>query len=257
MPNQYTKITNELNLKVEEIKLLLEEKYSVNEISNIIGYKYAAVYNCIVRNNLKHLVSVNNIGKSRTSKKKIEMYNNTHVLNKEILYELYIIQQKNLYEISKSYNMSPSGVLFRMRIFGIKTRSKKEAIKIMYEKRPEIREQHRKNANLGITGVFKKGNNYSNTKIEQQFEKYCVDYDIPYVRPFQITSDTHRYDFLIYEKLIVELDGLYWHNREKQKIKDKLHEEYAIKNGYEIIRFTDKEIRETKGKCFDRIRKTF
>jgi very-short-patch-repair endonuclease/predicted DNA-binding protein YlxM (UPF0122 family) len=256
MPNQYTKLTKELNRKVEEIKKLLEDDYSVSEICKILNYNYSAVYNCICRNNLKHLVGVEKIGKSRTSKKRYEEYNINHPLNEKVLYDLYVVKEKDLYEISKMYNVSPSGVLFRMKSLGIKTRNKKEASKIMYNKKPELREVHRKNANLGITGVFKKGNNYSNTKIEQQFEKYCIDNCIPYVRPFQITKETHRYDFLIYEGTIVELDGLYWHNKEKQKIKDKQHEEFAVKNGYQVIRFTDKEIKETKGECFDRIRKT-
>jgi very-short-patch-repair endonuclease/predicted DNA-binding protein YlxM (UPF0122 family) len=257
MPNQNTKITNELNKKVSEIEELLKDDYSVPEICNILGYKYAAIYNCICRNNLKHLVGVENIGKSRTFRKKYDDYNKNHLLNEEALHQLYVVEKKDLYEIAKIYNLSPSGVLFRMRRLGIKTRGKSEAIKLMYEKKPELRDVHRRNANLGLTGVFKKGNNYSNTKIEQHFEKYCIDNNIKYQRSFQITKDTHRYDFLIYDSIIVELDGLYWHNTEKQKIKDKAHEEWAVEHGYEIVRFTDKEIKETKGECFDRIRKVF
>jgi very-short-patch-repair endonuclease len=38
-------------------------------------------------------------------------------------------------------------------------------------------------------------------------------------------------------------------------IKDILHEEYAIENGFKIVRFTDKEIKETKGLCFERIKR--
>lgn len=256
MPNQYTKLSKELDKKVETIKTLLEDNYSVSEICKMLDYKYNAVYNCICRNGLKHLVGTEKIGKSRSFKKRYDEYNKIHPLNESVLYDLYVIQQKDLYEISRIYNVSPSGVLFRMRNFGIQTRSKKEAVKLMYDKKPELRDVHRKNANLGITGVFKKGNNYSNTKIERQFEKYCIDNSIPYTRQFQITEDTHRYDFLIYEKTIVELDGLYWHNTEKQKVKDKQHEEFASTNGYNVVRFTDKEIKETEGECFDRIRKT-
>lgn len=255
MPNQLTKLKNEIDGKKDIIKKLLEDNYSVAEICRILNYKYASVYNCIRRNNMKHLVSVNNIGKSRTSRKRYDDYNENHVLNREMLHKLYVTDKKDLHEIAKMFGFSPSGVLFRMNSLGIKTRSKREASKIMYEKKPELRDVHRKNANMGLTGIFKKGNNYSNTKIEQAFEKFCIDNVIPYKRPFQITPDTHRYDFLIYDKTIVELDGLYWHNKEKQKIKDRLHEEYAIKNGFEIVRFTDKEIKETKGLCFERIKR--
>jgi len=255
MPNQNTKLTNEVKKKLPEIKKLLIEKYSVAEICKILGYKYAVIYNCICKNNLKDLVNVSNIGKSRTSKKRHEDKEKNNPLSREVLYDLYVQQKKDLYEIAKMYNVSASGVLFRMRKNGIQTRNKKEAIKLSYEKNPELREKHRKNANMGITGIFRKGNNYSNTKIEQQFEKYCINNNIPYKRPFQITKETHRYDFLIYDNVIVELDGLYWHNTEKQKVKDTLHENFATKNGYIVIRFTDEEIKETKGECFARIKK--
>jgi very-short-patch-repair endonuclease/DNA-binding CsgD family transcriptional regulator len=255
MPNQFTELKNEIDAKKDTIKKLLEDNYSVSEICRIMDYKYSSVYNCICRNDMKHLVSVDNIGKSRTARKRYDDYNEKHALNRETLYKLYVIDKKDLYEIAEMFNFSPSGVLFRMNSLGIETRSKQEASKIMYEKKPELRDVHRRNANMGLTGVFKKGNNYSNTKIEQAFEKFCVDNHIPYERSFQITVDTHRYDFLIYDKMIVELDGLYWHNKEKQKIKDRLHEEYAIKNGFEIVRFTDKEIKETKGLCFERIKR--
>jgi very-short-patch-repair endonuclease len=254
MPNQHSKLTNEVKTKLPEIKKLLEENYSVNEICKILGYKYAVVYNSICKNGLKHLVSVSSIGKSRTSRKRIEENEKNNPLSKKVLYDLYVIQKKDLYEIAEFFNISPSGVLFRMRKYKIETRKKEEAMKLMYEKKPELREVHRKNANLGITGVFRKGNNYSNTMIEQQFEKYCIENNIPYERSFQITPDTHRYDFLIYNKTIVELDGLYWHKKEKQKIKDKLHEKFAFENGYDVIRFTDKEIKKTKGECFGRIK---
>lgn len=254
MPNQYTKLKNEIEQQVDNIKKLLEDNYSVSEISNMLGYKYAAVYNCIRRNNLKHLVNVSTIGKSRTFKKRYVDYNNTHKLNREVLHKLYNEEKKDLYEIAKLFNVSPSGVLYRMRKCEIKTRDNSEANKLLYEKKPELREVHRKNANEGLTGIFRRANNYLYTWIERDFENFCIENSIPYQRLFQITKDTHRYDFLIYDKLIVELDGVYWHNKPKQKMKDMLHEQYAKDNGFDVIRFTDVEIKRTKGKCFELVK---
>jgi len=254
MANQYSKRKIELEGKLLDIESLLKQGYSVNEISKILGYKYAAVYNCINNNGLGHFVSTKNIGKSRTTIGKRRDDDKKNPLNYETLNDLYHIQNKNLYEISNIFNISPSGVLYRMRKFGIKTRKKSEAIALMYNKKPEVREKHRMNANLGLTGVFKSGNNYTFTWIERSFLMYCEDNNIPYKRPFQIVPDGHRYDFLVRDKLIVELDGLYWHNKPKQKEKDTLFEQQAKDGGYDIIRFTDKEIRETKGKCFEAIK---
>jgi very-short-patch-repair endonuclease len=53
--------------------------------------------------------------------------------------------------------------------------------------------------------------------------------------------------------MIVELDGHYWHNTEKQKALDRQHEEFARSLGYDIIRFSDIIIKKTKGVCFDRV----
>lgn len=255
MPNQFSAVTIEIESLLPEFKTMLEAGYSVNEIQQKYNkYSYSGIYNCIKKHNLSHYVSTKTIGKSRASKKRIEDYDNNHDLNSEKLNQLYCVEKLDLYEISKMFDVSPSCVLYRMKKFNIKTRSRSEANKIMYEKKPELREIHRKNANEGKTGVFKNGNNYSNTWIEREFQKYCEENNIKFQRPFQITNETHRYDFLVGEKTIVELDGLYWHNKPKQKIKDKSHEEFAQQNGYFVIRFTDKQIKETKGECFKIIR---
>lgn len=251
MPNQLSVITKEIESLLPQFEEMLKSGYSLNEIHQKYNkYSYSGIYNCVKRNGLSDYVSTKNIGKSRSHKKRIEEYDNNHILNKETLEKLYCVDMLDLYEIAKKFNVSPSGVLYRMRKFGVKTRSRTEASKIMYDKKPELRELHRGNANMGKIGVFKKGNNYSNTWIEREFQKYCEENNIRFQRPFQITKDTHRYDFLVGDKTIVELDGLYWHNKPEQKIKDEKHEKFARQNGYNVIRFTDKQIKETKSECF-------
>lgn len=256
MPNQFSVITKEIETHLPEIENMLKEGYSVNEIQKkLIKYSYSGIYNCIKRNGLSVFVSTKNIGKSRTHKKRMEEFESNHILNYETLKRFYEIEKKDLYEISKIFNISPSGVLYRMKKLGIPTRSKSEASVIAYTKNPNIREIHRKNANKGLTGVFRKGNNYKNTWIERTFEDYCLENDIKYQPQFQITKDTHRYDFLIGDNVIIELDGLYWHNKPKQKNKDEINEKYAIDNGYVVMRFTDKQISETKGACFEIVKR--
>lgn len=255
MSNQFSVITKEIKSKLNEIESMLKNGYSVSEIQKeLVKYSYSGIYNCIQRNGLSNYVSTKNIGKSRTYKKMLDNYDNAHELNFETINHLYNVEKKDLYEIAKIFGVSPSGVLYRMRKLGLQTRNKSEAIALMYIKKPGVREKHRTNANLGLTGVFKSGNNYSFTWIEKSFLIYCETNNIPYKRPFQIVPDGHRYDFLVRDKIIVELDGCYWHNKPKQKEKDLLFEEQAKAGGYDIIRFTDKEISKTKGKCFEIIK---
>lgn len=255
MGNQYTKIKNELDNVVHDIECCLISGLSVNEISILLDYGYSAVYNCIIRNGLKHYVSIKNIGKGNRYDEYYKKYENDHSLTKDVLFDCYWNKLMNLYEIADMFNVSASGVLYRLKKYDIKTRKTSEASKLMYERKPELREIHRKNANNGITGIFKKGNKYNNTSIERLFEEYCKLEDLVYNRQFQIYTGGHRYDFLVNGIILVEVDGVYWHDKETQIIKDNNHDKEASENGYFIIRFTDIQIKKTKGECFNEIKR--
>lgn len=61
-------------------------------------------------------------------------------------------------------------------------------------------------------------------------------------------------DFLISDlKLIIECDGEYWHRSSFAKNRDLRKDKFLMVNGYEIYRFTEKEIKESKGNCVQRI----
>lgn len=249
MPNQKSHITEVLDSKINEIKNLLENGYSASEVARLIGYGYAGVYNAIKRHGLGNLIGVKNI--SRTKRNYLD--SQIQFTKEQLTFE-YVDQRNNLYEIADKYGMSPSNVLNYMKKYGIETRSKSEANTILYERRgKELREKHRQNAYNGISGIHVKGRKRNETWIEKEFEQYCVSNQIKYDKQFQINSKGHRYDFLIENSILVELDGNYWHNTEKQKTLDKNHEELAKSEGYDIIRFTDGEIKKTKGKCFDEL----
>ncbi len=60
------------------------------------------------------------------------------------------------------------------------------------------------------------------------------------------TSDSNRktrkyYDFCLFDKLLIEYDGEYWHSSEETKKNDKFKNELAIKNGYGIFRVCSNE----------------
>lgn len=250
MPNQNSHITNKIDNLITDIENLLLEGYSVSEVSKRLLLPYAAVYNGVKRHKLSHLVSVKNNGKSRSYKDYVQR---TQKFDKNTLESEYIDGKLNLYEIAEKYGVSPSGVLLYMRKLNIKTRNKSEASILMYEKNPEIREKLRQLAFDGITGIHNKNFNRRETWIELAFEDFCLRNSIKYHKQYQIFNKGHRYDFLIGTNILVELDGNFWHNTEKQKKLDENYNILAQDNGYAILRFTDQEIRKTKGKCFDRL----
>lgn len=250
MPNQNSKITKELDERKKEIEELLVYGFSASEVAKKLGYGYAGVYNAIIRNGLKHLIGVNKNGKSNSSR---EYYENIQKFSKEVLYKEYHEEKLNLYEMAERHNMTPSGILYNMKKLGIETRDASTASRLMHDKNPELAELRRQYAYAGVIGIHRKGPR-KNTWIEKKFEEYCMDNNLEFKKQFQIDGKGHRYDFIVGSNLIVEVDGEYWHNSPKQKILDDRHEKLAKDKGFSIIRFTDVEIRKTKGGCFEQVR---
>lgn len=256
MANQYSRssVSIELDSRNSEIEAFLKDSYSAAEISVIMGYSYSAIYRTIIRNNLQHYIHVSKNGKlTRTKKRKLE---DKIKISKENLEELYLIQKKDLYEIAKIYHVDAATVFNYMRKYHISTRTKSEAMRLIYEKSPEKRERQRQLAYDGTIGIHRKGFNRKDSWIEKEFESFCLRNNIEYKKQYQIDGKGHRYDFLIENNLLVEVDGEYWHNTDKQKNLDSRHEMFAIQRGYGIVRFTDTVIEKTKGACFDELIKS-
>jgi very-short-patch-repair endonuclease len=52
------------------------------------------------------------------------------------------------------------------------------------------------------------------------------------------------FDFKLGKKILIELDGEYWHGSEYSIKNDKLKNEIALRNGYVLIRISDKKVKE-------------
>jgi len=70
------------------------------------------------------------------------------------------------------------------------------------------------------------------------FDKFLVDFFIP----------SHN--------LIIQCDGLYWHDRPEAKARDKGQDNYFAKCGYSVLRFTDKQIYKDINECGNKILST-
>ena len=60
----------------------------------------------------------------------------------------------------------------------------------------------------------------------------------------QVTIERKIYDFLLFNKLLIEFDGEYWHSTAEAIINDKTKNEIALKNGYQIMRISDKKAKQ-------------
>ena len=55
------------------------------------------------------------------------------------------------------------------------------------------------------------------------------------------TLEGKFYDFILYNKILIEFDGDYWHNLLKNKINDEIKNNIALKNNYIIFRIKESE----------------
>jgi len=110
------------------------------------------------------------------------------------------------------------------------------------------------------------------TDIEIIFENILNELNIPHQGKFRIYEKDkinfwfREYDFLILNtNVLIEIDGDYWHGNEDifeelsdfQKSvqeKDNIKEEFAIKNGYEIIRVWGSDIKNKKEEVIHKIK---
>jgi very-short-patch-repair endonuclease len=62
----------------------------------------------------------------------------------------------------------------------------------------------------------------------------------------QFNLNNKFYDYKLGDKILIELDGVYWHSNENAQIKDKEKDKLAKDNGFIIFRVSDKEVKNIK-----------
>lgn len=69
-----------------------------------------------------------------------------------------------------------------------------------------------------------------------------------------VMFDKFQVDFLLPNRVIVQCDGVYWHDRPEARRRDKGQDAYFKKCGYTVLRFTDKQIKNDIHGCISRIK---
>jgi len=96
-----------------------------------------------------------------------------------------------------------------------------------------------------------------NTKIELKIKKLLDELKISYIHQYSF-KDKFVCDFGIpYKKLIIECDGIYWHNRKDTKKKDKAKDIYIQTCGWKILRLNENEIHNNINLCSNKIMENF
>jgi very-short-patch-repair endonuclease len=50
-------------------------------------------------------------------------------------------------------------------------------------------------------------------------------------------------DFLVENRLVIEVQGVYWHSKKRRSEKDEIKRNCLIETGYQFLEFTDEELK--------------
>lgn len=92
------------------------------------------------------------------------------------------------------------------------------------------------------------------TKIEKEVERQLKELEVKYIKQKYVHDGVRGYflDFYIPKyKLVIECNGMYWHNRNKTKKRDKSLEEYVKSKNRKIIFLWEDEILTNKSLVAD------
>lgn len=238
-PNKGDSIHNNELTYLDKVNELLDEGESLSYVCKELDLSYGFIYDKV-----KHRLSMN---KTDKIKQQISKTKRTYDDDTEKLIIEDYMNGNSMYTLAKSYSIKP-GV-----IYGILKRNNVKMNNQSLYWDEERRELQRKKSHNGEIGFHDQGDvSYRYTKPERDFASWCESNDIEYERQFQIKKSTHRYDFILKgTTTLVEIDGEFWHNTKEQSQKDRSFEEFARENGYDVVRFTDREMYETRLKCFE------
>lgn len=237
--------------KLDRIKELINNGLSNKEIVNIVG----GYTTYISRVRLKY-----NLQKSpRTSGEALDVDWN-HI-------EKMYADGYSMYEISSKLNIRPRSLYSHFESKDIKRRQvgesrsisnhRREPMKMSEESKQKIREfriRHMQDHPNETTWLRKHQSEKSNPEII--FEKELIERNITgWIYNYRV--NIYKYDFAFVDlKLDVEIDGEQ-HERAEQAFKDKLRDEFTMKNGWTVLRFKVKEdIQKNLSKTMDKLEKT-
>lgn len=182
-----------------------------------------------------------------------------------LLYRLYHVEKQSIDQIAKLTKTSDHIIWDWMEFLGIPRRNKSTAVQLRWMNDPEriaaqrekmrkwiadhpeqVKEQNRRN---NIAQQFRKGPTNIERLMQKALNEARVDHAFQYLIGGKFLCDFALPDYM----LIIECDGIYWHNRPEQRKRDASKDAYLRACGFTIMRFTDKEIEGDIANCIHRI----
>ena len=182
-------------------------------------------------------------------------YNTTGTNRLPRLNKMHNIEMITLKDIASYFNIDRRALMRWFKIFGIKHRSISEDNYRRYSNmtEEEIIKQTQ-SANIKMRKLMKlpefKNNQmkkvmmaqcYGESKLEKRFKEFLSKQNNTFESQYQIGSYFADIAFLK-QKLVVEIDGDYWHNLPEHKLRDKERDKFMKNEGWTILRVKEKDI---------------
>lgn len=192
------------------IENYIEKELSACEMANIAGCGFTTIYSALRR----YEIPIRSQRLSNEMRGSIRPHDDPYY-TKDWLEKCYIEKEMTYEEMAKKAQCSPKTIGNWLKDFNIEPRSHKVRC-INKPTRPEK--------------AFRKA-------LEHEGIKYEPEYIIP--------GNEREFMYDVYipsQRILVEIDGEYWHSSEEAMKRDKVKDRLAKENNYNIIRYTDYEI---------------
>jgi len=227
---KHNKITHdyikEKGLTEEDLKKYFDmyRKPEINQLKlkNICGIDFRTLSRYWIALEICDRSELKQLAKMHKYSLKYEFFENKNIvlIDENILTEIYLLLSKT-YNNKELYTLDKIISDFNLNISKY----------ILYKRLCEKFGQDSINLFLGTKNSSKPENNF--------YFVLCYFFGKKNIkRQFKLNQKV--YDFLLFDKILIEFDGEYWHSFDKNKKNDEIKDKIAMENGYIIFRVKDK-----------------
>jgi len=219
-----------------------------------IIYQIAEKFNCnpvTILNRLNQYdIPIRKKGKVRERDQEIK-------IPKDKLKYLYVDKGLTISEIVKMFNWSRGTVYKRLRRYDL-VRSVSEALKgkpSAFKGKHHTLETKKKISKATIEQLASGKMKREDTSVELKIERELERNNIYYQKQIPLCNTTVADFYLPEHKIVIYVDGDYWHNLSKVKNRDEIQNRILEENGYKVFRFWEYQINSSAKECIKKIGK--
>ncbi len=231
-----------------------------NKLKHLYVNKKKTIYQIAKKFNCSSVTILNRLNQSNIpirKKGEVREENREVKIPKDKLRYLYVDKGLTISEIVKRFNWSRGTVYKRLRRYDF-VRSVSEALEgkpSAFKGKHHTLETKKKLRKATIrqlaSGKMKRKDSSVELKMEGELKKNNINYQ----KHASLCNITVADFYLPKYKIVIYVDGDYWHNLSNVKNRDKNQTKILEENGYKVFRFWEHEINKSTKECINKIMK--